>query len=180
MILVKPRGAKQSQREGWMTTKSLGATTITEVRKRTEQIIAALTTFDLLLFVNGWRLHRRLTDRTEESIGLLLLAIERRSRLQGFLALSRGFLRYCGCERSNGGVGRQDRTEEPVGNQGKASRSDGRADWQSRANWTVRTRVFCYRSNGRVGRLSAATRSNGRSSAVARLRDDRSGRFDGG
>jgi hypothetical protein len=48
MILVKPRGAKQSQREGWMTTKSLGAATITEVRKRTEQIIAALTTFDLL------------------------------------------------------------------------------------------------------------------------------------
>jgi hypothetical protein len=89
-------------------------------------------------------------------------AIERRSRLQGPV------LRYGGCERSNGGVGRHrldggasrqpsqdDRTDEPVGNQGKRT---GRF-----------ARVFCYRSNGRVGRFSATTRSNGRSSAVARL-----------
>jgi hypothetical protein len=101
-----PRGAKKSQR-GAKSPQDLG------VIERTELII---TTFNLCCRLNGGSKVKPIERRSRSAY---CFAIERRSRLQGSL-------RYCGCEQSNGGVGRQDRTEEPVGNQGNQGIAIGR------------------------------------------------------
>jgi hypothetical protein len=132
--------------------------------------------FRSLLLVNGGTKVKPI-ERGSRS-ALLLLVIERRSRLQGFCATA------VANDRTEASV--DDWTEEPVGNQGIAIGRTSRSAIKGRGLDGSRAFFCCYRSNGRVGRCLLL---QGRTGEARRLRvrddqlrvhDDRSGRFDGG
>jgi hypothetical protein len=108
------------------------------------------------------------------SIGLLLLAIERRSRLQGSRAFARvSALLLVANDRTEASV--DDWTEEPIDNQGKQGIAIGRTSRSAiKGRGLDGSRAFSAatdRTDASVGFLSATTRSNGRSSAVATTTD---------
>jgi hypothetical protein len=104
-ILVMPQGAKKSQR-GAKSSQGLGA--IARKAHRTNH-----HNFRSPAVCERLEASSKVKPIERRSRSAYCFVIERRSRSQGPVP------RYCGCERSNGGVGRQDRTEEPVGNQGQ-------------------------------------------------------------
>jgi hypothetical protein len=167
--MKSPRGAERSQ--------DLGA--LENAPNKSSQVI---TTFDLL----SAERRRRLTDRTEESIGLLLLcdrteeSVTRFLRFGKVLALLRARNRTAAVVSDRTEASVDDWTEEPIDNQGKQARerSNGGVDRQSRVfrarfllQLIERTRrsVLCYDKVERE-KLGGYRACDG----------DRSGRFDGG